>query len=177
MAILIKPLQKVNPKDLNATDRKWYVSQVTSTQVDETQVAMEVAEETTLNPSEAMMAIRQLRKIVLRHLLSSESVKFGNWGNFNITISSTGSDTKKDVSTKNIKSVNLIFQPDEQFKADLNKASFAWVDKLAEGRPKSSSGKPSAPGDDDVVDSNPDTPGGGTGGDGTGEGDGGTSFD
>lgn len=95
---------------------------------------MELADETTLNPSEAMMAIRQLRKILLRRLLGGESVKLGNWGSFSVTLSSLGVPTKEEVNAKNIKSVNLNFQPDEAFKTDLQKATFAWVDKLAEGR-------------------------------------------
>lgn len=133
MAILVKPVQRANPSDEKAP-KKWYVTQVTAAQVDETQVAMDLAEETTLNPSEAMMAIRQLRKILLRRLLGSESVKLGNWGSFSVTLSSTGSDTKEEVTARNIKSVNLNFQPDEAFKTELQRASFAWVDKLAEGR-------------------------------------------
>lgn len=140
MAILIKPVQRVNP--LKPSDpMRWYVTQVTTAQVDETQVAMDLADETTLNPSEAMMAIRQLRKILLRRLLGGESVKLGNWGSFSVTLSSTPADTKEAVTARNIKSVNLNFQPDEAFKTDLQKAQFAWVDKLAEGR----SGSASAP--------------------------------
>ncbi len=139
MAILVKPVQRANPIDEKAP-KKWYVTQVTAAQVDETQVAMDLADETTLNPSEAMMAIRQLRKILLRRLLGGESVKLGNWGSFSITLSSTGAETKEAVTARNIKGVNLNFQPDEAFKTDLQKATFAWVDKLAEGR-----GVPSAP--------------------------------
>lgn len=76
-------------------------------------------------PSEAMMAIRQLRKVLLRRLLGGESVKQGYWGSFSVTISSTGADTKEDVTARNIKNVNLNFQPDEAFKNDLQKVSFA----------------------------------------------------
>lgn len=133
MAILVKPVQRANPIDEDAP-KKWYVTQVTAAQVDETQVAMDLADETTLNPSEAMMAIRQLRKILLRRLLGGESVKLGNWGSFSVTLSSTGAETKEAVTARNIKGVNLNFQPDEAFKTDLQKATFAWVDKLAEGR-------------------------------------------
>lgn len=130
MAILVKPIQRVNPQEPKA-ERKWYVTQVTTSQVDETQVAMDLADETTLNASEAMMAIRQLRKILLRRLLSGESVKFGNWGSFSVTLTSEGVTDKKLVNAKQIKNINLNFQPDEQFKSDLQKATFVWVDKLA----------------------------------------------
>lgn len=86
-----------------------------------------------------MMAIRQLRKILLRRLLGGESVKLGNWGSFSVTLSSTGAETKEEVTARNIKSVNLNFQPDEAFKTDLQKATFAWVDKLAGGRTQNNS--------------------------------------
>ena len=70
-------------------------------------------------------------------------VKLGNWGSFSVTLSSLGVPTKEEVNAKNIKSVNLNFQPDEAFKTDLQKATFAWVDKLAEGRPGGSGGSDS----------------------------------
>lgn len=74
------------------------------------------------------MAIRQLRKILLRRLLGGESVKLGNWGSFSVTLSSLGVPTKEEVNAKNIKSVNLNFQPDEAFKTDLQKAtSLGWT--------------------------------------------------
>ncbi|WP_294470517.1 DNA-binding protein [uncultured Bacteroides sp.] len=114
--------------------KKWYITQVTTAQMGETQVAMDLADETTLNPSEAMMAIRQLRKILLRRLLGGESVKLGNWGSFSISVSSLGVNTKEEVNARNIKGINLNFLPDEAFKTDLQKATYAWVDKLAEGR-------------------------------------------
>lgn len=152
MAILVKPVQRVNPSKPDEA-KKWYVVQVTTAQVDETQVAMDLSEETTLNASEAMMAIRQLRKILLRRLLGGESVKLGNWGSFSITLSSTGVDTKDKVNANNIKSINLNFQPDESFKADLQKATFAWVDKLAEGRSSSSSSSTEDTGSGDSGDS------------------------
>jgi len=132
MAILIKPIQRVNPQKPTEA-KKWYITQVTTALVDETQMAMDIADETTLNASEAMMAIRQLRKILLRRLLSGESVKLGNWGSFSVTINSEGVGSKDVVSARQIKSVNLNFQPDAEFKAELQKATFAWVDKLAAG--------------------------------------------
>lgn len=77
MAIPVKPVQRVNPQDVTA-EKKWYPVQSTVRQVDESEMAMEIADETTLNASEALMAIRQLRKIMQRHLLNSESVQLGD---------------------------------------------------------------------------------------------------
>lgn len=130
MAILIKPVQRVNPAD-KEQPKKWYITQVTAALIDESQIAMDISEGTTLDPSEAMMAIRQLRKVLLRRLLSGESVKMGNWGSFSITLTSKGTDSKDKLNANMIRSINLNFQPDKSFKEDLQKATFAWVDKLA----------------------------------------------
>ena len=139
MPILIKPVQRVDPS--KPTDpKKWYIVQTTTRQVDETEVAMELSDETTLNASEAMMAIRQLRKIVLRHLKAGESVKLGNWGSFNLTLSTQGAETKEALTANNIKNMNINFQPDDTFKAELQKSQFVWVDKLAAGRGNAEAG-------------------------------------
>ena len=63
-------------------------------------------------------------------------------------------DNKEEVTARNIKSVNLLFQPDAEFKADLNKAKFAWVDKLAEGKKPTSS----EPTDEPTIEPDPDNP-------------------
>lgn len=43
---------------------KWYGVQKSMKKMTESEVAELVADETTLNPAEALMAIRQLRKVV-----------------------------------------------------------------------------------------------------------------
>lgn len=138
MTILVKPVQRVNPQDVTA-EKKWYPVQSTVRQVDESEVAMEIADETTLNASEALMAIRQLRKIMQRHLLNSESVQLGDWGSFYTTLSTTGVAKREDLTARNIKGVNIVFQPGSELKAAMQKATFAWLNKLAEGKQSTSS--------------------------------------
>ena len=157
MPILIKPIQRVDPSKPTEA-KKWHIVQTTTRQVDETEVAMELSDETTLNASEAMMAIRQLRKIVLRHLKAGESVKLGNWGSFNVTLSTQGAETKEALTANNIKAVNVNFQPDDAFKTEMQKAQFVWVDKLAAGRGNAEAGGINP---DDTEDG--ETPGGGPG--------------
>lgn len=133
MTILVKPVQRVNPQDVTAK-KKWYPVQSTVRQVDESEVAMEIADETTLNASEALMAIRQLRKIMQRHLLNSESVQLGDRGSFYTTLSTIGAVKREDLTARNIKAVNIVFQPGSELKSAMQKATFAWLNKVAEGK-------------------------------------------
>ncbi len=134
MAILLKKTQRVKPgtakKDMETAPKKWYPVQQTLEQLDESAVAAQVAEETTLNPAEALMAIRQLRKVVQRALLNGQSVKLGDWGNFHVRLSTAGADTAKALTADYVKSVNINFLPGKELKAAMQTATFVWVDNL-----------------------------------------------
>ena len=128
MAILLKTVMRKNLLDKDAPP-KYYPIQKTVHMVDETEVAEQIADETTLNPAEALMAIRQLRKVLLRELLNSNSVKLGNWGSFGITLSCEGADTEDSVKATQVKKVNVRFTPGAEMKEALKKAQFEWIDK------------------------------------------------
>lgn len=151
MSIFLKPVQRRNPLKPDEA-MKWYPVQNTVKMVDESEVAELIADETTLNPMEAQMAIRQLRKIVQRLLLDGKSVKLGNWGSFNVSLNTEGAATKDALTARNVKSVNINFQPGDELKAAMQKADFVWLNKMVEGKP-----------------SEPESPDSGDGGDGGGE--------
>ncbi|MDR0893791.1 MAG: HU family DNA-binding protein [Prevotellaceae bacterium] len=132
MSILLNSVQRVNPRDVKAP-KKWYFVQHVSAQLSETDVAQFISDETTLNEGEALMAIRQLHKVLLRALLNGQSVKLGNWGYFGLSINSEGVEKKSDLTVHNIKHVNVTFQPGEELKAELQKATFVSLDKIVLG--------------------------------------------
>ena len=132
MSIFLKAVQRINPSEPDEP-KKWYPVQYTTKRVDESEVAMLIADETTLNPMEAAMAIRQLRKVVQRLLLDGKSVKLGDWGTFNITLNTEGTERKEDLTARNVKRVNINFQPADEMKAAMQKADFVWLDKIVEG--------------------------------------------
>ncbi len=126
MSIFLKAVQRINPQRPD-DPKKWHPVQYTTRLVDEDEVAALMADETTLNAMEAAMAIRQLRKVVQRLLLDSKSVRLGDWGTFSITLNTEGADTRGDLSARNVKHVNINFQPSSELKAAMQKADFVWV--------------------------------------------------
>ena len=141
MSIFLKPVQRHNPMEKDAP-MKWYPVQYTTKLVDENEVAELIADETTLNPMEAQMAIRQLRKVVQRLLLDGKSVKLGNWGTFNVTLSTEGVDKKDDLTARNVKAVNINFQPGDELKTAMQKAEFVWLNKIMESTSSSDGQSP-----------------------------------
>lgn len=155
MSIFLKAVQRINPSEPDEP-KKWYPVQYTTKMVDESEVAMLIADETTLNPMEAAMAIRQLRKVVQRLLLDGKSVKLGDWGTFNITLNTEGAERKEDLTARNVKRVNINFQPADEMKAAMQKADFVWLDKIVEGG--TTSGSDDEEGLPSVQDDEPETP-------------------
>lgn len=130
MAIVLKKVQRINPQK-KEEPMKWYGVQKSMKKMTESEVAELVADETTLNPAEALMAIRQLRKVVQRTLLGGQSVQLGDWGSFNVRVSTTGAETQKGLTAANVRNVRINFQPGSELKAAMQKASFVWADELA----------------------------------------------
>ena len=112
MSIFLKPVQRTNPLKPNEA-KKWYPVQYTTKMVDENEVAMLIADETTL-------------------LLDGKSVKLGDWGTFNVTLNTEGAERKEDLTAHNVKRVNVNFQPADEMKAAMQKADFVWLDKIME---------------------------------------------
>ena len=139
IAILIRAIQRANPRDKDAP-KKWYAVQNSTGLVPETKVAELISDETTLNPSEALMSIRQLRKVIQRLMADGHSVKLGDWGTFSPSLNSRGKDKKEDLKATDINAVNINFQPGEELKAAMQKVEFIWIDKLIEGKTNTGGG-------------------------------------
>lgn len=150
MSIFLKPIQRINPQKPN-DPKKWYPVQYTTKMVDENEVAMMIADETTLNPMEAAMAIRQLRKVVERLLLDGKSVKLGDWGSFNVSLNTEGADTKEALTAANVKKVIVNFQAGDDLRNAMQKADFIWLNKIFEEGDNASSddGTEETPGGND----------------------------
>ena len=112
--------------------KKWYLILRSLGMISIKDVCRDVADETTLNPKEAEMAIYQLFKVILRYLLSGHTLQLGDLGTFKLTISCEGSDTKEEATPAKIRKINLRFIPSRDFRESINKATFSEAKKLSE---------------------------------------------
>lgn len=98
--------------------------------MDDKEVARLIADETTLNPKEAEMAIAQLEKVLLNLLKGGYSVKMGDWASFSVSVNSRGVATKDEVTANLIEKVNVNCRFSPSFKESINKAEFVPADKF-----------------------------------------------
>jgi predicted histone-like DNA-binding protein len=115
----------------NPQTKKWYAVLRMLGQVSEKEVARQIADETTLNPKEAEMALDQFRKVLIRLLLDSRSVQLGDWGSFRLTCNSKAHDTREEVNAHSIEKFNIRFTPGKELKKAIARARLESAESLA----------------------------------------------
>ena len=135
MAIFYNVVQRKNPSK-PTEPMQWYIVLRRVEQTDEEDVAIEIADETTLNPHEARMSIEQMKKVLIRNLLNGHSVRLGSWGSFHLTISSKPSATEKEADASKVTKINIRFTPGKELKEAIAKAQLRNVKTMAEKNKK-----------------------------------------
>ena len=129
MAVFYNKVERANPSDRTAP-KKWYAVLKSISLVSEKEVAKLIADETTLNRKEAEMALAQFEKILIRLLQDGYNVRLGDWGSFRLTCNSMPSDTKDEVSAKNISNLNIRFTAGKELKDAIQKAQLISADTI-----------------------------------------------
>ena len=130
MAVFYKKLERGNPLNKTAP-KKWYAVLRRARKVTEKEVAIALADETTLNRKEAEMVLAQFQKILIRHLLEGNSVQLGDWGTFRLTCNSEGFDSKNKVTANGIKNVKIRFTAGGELRDALKKSEFIDIESMA----------------------------------------------
>ena len=128
MPIYLNRVAKANPQNL--ADVKYYPSVKTLRLVSDEEIADLIADETTLNPMEARMAIRQYHKVLMRILKASNSAKLGDIGTLYTTCSGEGVETPEEVAPAKVKRVKLNLRSSKKVSTELNEAPLKMFDTL-----------------------------------------------
>jgi predicted histone-like DNA-binding protein len=129
MALFYKKVQRGNPANPSAP-KLWYPILRTLGLIKEKQVAKLLADETTLNPKEAEMALYQLLKVLLRLLLDGHSVQLGELGTFRLVVRTEGSEKEADANATKIKNLLLQFTSSPTVREQLSHAEYKEIASL-----------------------------------------------
>lgn len=103
--------EKGNPRDPSAP-KKWYASAVANGDLTFRRLSKEVAEgSTTVSDTDVLAVLNDLIKLLCRHLSNGEIVRLGDFGTFQIGISSEGAETEEKFHSSMIRSSRVIFRP------------------------------------------------------------------
>jgi len=111
MAIPYVLTQKGNPAD-PAAPRKFYAQAKAGGVLTLRKLSRIIAEgSTTVSDTDVLAVLNDLTKILRRHLENGDIVRFGDFGSFQITLSSAGADTADQFHSSLIKKGKITFRP------------------------------------------------------------------
>ena len=124
MAVNYSIVPKVNPQDRNATP-KYYAQAKSRSEFTFKKLSKEIAEgSTTVSDTDVMAVLNDLTKVLRRHLDNGEIVRFGDFGSFQISISSEGAETAEKFHFSLIKNPKVTFRPGVDLKEMLNNLKY-----------------------------------------------------
>lgn len=108
--------EKGNPSNPNAP-KKWYASAIADGELSFRELSKEIAQgSTTVSDTDVMAVLNDLIKILGRNLSSGKIVRFGDFGSFQLTITSEGAETAQAFNTSLIKNPKIQFRPGKDLK-------------------------------------------------------------
>ena len=124
MAVTYVLAQKSNPRDLEAP-KKFYAQAKASGELTLKKLSREIAEgSTTVSDTDVLAVLNDLTKVLKRHLDDGKVVRFGDFGSFQIGISSEGAETEEKYHPSMIKNKKVVFRPGVDLKEMLNNLKF-----------------------------------------------------
>ncbi len=123
MPIKFKTQSRKNPQDLTAPE-KYYAAAVADGNVDLDRLAELISYQCTVTETDCYAVLLALEHNIIGELGQGRIVKLGRLGNFQVGLSSTGSDTAAEVSATAITKSRILFRPGKKLRSMLNDVAF-----------------------------------------------------
>ena len=98
------PLQPQQPK-------KWYANAKSTGDTTLRALGKEIAARSTVAPADTQAVLVALTEVLVEHLAEGKIVRLGDFGAFQVSISSNGAETKEKFNAALIKSNKVVFRP------------------------------------------------------------------
>ena len=109
MAVKYNVIQKAYPGDPTGP-KKFYANSIADGEVSLRNLSKEIAQTSSISESDVYATLIDLAKMLSKHLSDGKIVRLGDFGSFQISISSEGMDVMNKVNSASIKSAKRRFQ-------------------------------------------------------------------
>jgi len=123
MALPLKIVKKRDPRDVTKPV-KYYVATKATSEIDFEDLAIITSQQCTATVADCYLVLKALEHNIKDALSYGKIVRFGSLGSFQISISSYGAETKKELSTASVKKRRILFRPDKRIKTFLKSLKF-----------------------------------------------------
>ncbi|MCK0204036.1 HU family DNA-binding protein [Ornithobacterium rhinotracheale] len=116
MAVKYNITERKNPQKRDEPG-KFYANAKADGEINLKEIAQEIAGgSTTVSDTDVLAVLNDLIKVAVRHMSNGEIVKLGDFGNFQITISSEGAAGADKFNPSMIKGNKVTFRPGEELR-------------------------------------------------------------
>lgn len=123
MPIKYTVVQKSNPR--TPAEKKWYANAKADGEISFKTLSQELSQmSTTVSDTDALAVLNDLTKLLSRHLAEGKIVRLGDFGAFQVSLSSNGEDAEAKVTAASVKGAKIQFRPGEDLRAMLKTAKF-----------------------------------------------------
>ncbi len=124
MAVKFNLVQRGNPGK-PSEPKKWYATAKADGEVTFKSLSREVAGiSTTVSDTDVLAVLNDLTKLLVRHLSEGRIVRFGDFGAFQVSLSSKGVEEEEKFNTSLIKDAKITFRPGEDLRNMLSTVKF-----------------------------------------------------
>lgn len=124
MAVKYNVIARSNPLKPKEA-KKFYASAKADGEVTFKNLSKEIATtSTTVSDTDVLAVLNDLTKLLSKHLSDGKIVRFGDFGSFQISLTSTASDTEKKFTSALIKGAKINFRPGGDLKEMLEVVKF-----------------------------------------------------
>ena len=111
------PLQPLQPK-------KWYANSKSAGDTTLRALSKEIAARSTVSPADIHAVLISLTEVLSEHLSNGKIVRLGDFGAFQVSISSAGAETAAKFNTSLIKGGKVVFRPGVDLKEMLKNLKY-----------------------------------------------------
>jgi predicted histone-like DNA-binding protein len=116
MAVGYKIVQRGNPSKPDEA-KKYYATAKSKGDITLKKLSREIAEgSTTVSDTDVLAVLNDLTKVLKRHLDNGEIVRFGDFGTFQVALSSSGAEKEEQFHASLIKNPKITFRPGADLK-------------------------------------------------------------
>jgi predicted histone-like DNA-binding protein len=123
MSVKYNLVERGNPQK-PTEPKKIYASAIADGEVSQRDISKEIEEMTALSEPDVASALSAFRKILQRKLAEGRIVRLGEFGSFQVSLSSEGAVTADKFSPSTINDVKIVFRPGTELKELLKTLKF-----------------------------------------------------
>jgi predicted histone-like DNA-binding protein len=123
MAVKYNLVERGNPQK-PTEPKKFYAQAIADGEVTQRDLCSQIEELTALTEPDVLAAISALRKVMVRGLSNGMIVRFGDFGSFQVTLSSDGAESADKFKPDTIRDVKITFRAGADLRDMLSKLKF-----------------------------------------------------